>query len=177
MNPVGKRTTKEKKMVFTIPSHVHRYPSSLGSPSVSALNLSPDHSFDAAPPLSFRCQTNGFSMLHQHVMVLKPCWRESGGHCMTLVMRYLLVSRVEKETNNDLKSLSIGSDRPNGLYNLMEQPGWLYATLTMLFRSLWCLPFSDILCCLGVIFAFKESDLRSANIRKITGFLIQLNPA
>ena len=46
-----------------------------------------------------------------------------GAHCMTLVMRYLLVSRVEKETNNDLKSLSIGSDRPNGLYNLMEQPG------------------------------------------------------
>ena len=40
---------------------------------------------------------------------------------MTLVMRYLLVSRVERETNNDLKPLSLlGSDWPIGLYNSVK---------------------------------------------------------
>ena len=34
---------------------------------------------------------------------------------MTRVTRYLLVSRVEKETNNDLKSPLLGSDRPSAV--------------------------------------------------------------
>ena len=42
---------------------------------------------------------------------------------MTLVMRYLLVSRVEKETNNDLKSPLLGSDRQRGLYDAVEPSG------------------------------------------------------
>ena len=40
---------------------------------------------------------------------------------MTLVTRYLLVSRVEKETNNDLKLSLLGSDRQSGLYNSVKQ--------------------------------------------------------
>ncbi|KIM56536.1 hypothetical protein SCLCIDRAFT_241605 [Scleroderma citrinum Foug A] len=81
---------------------------------------------------------------------------------MTLVMRYLLVSRVEKETISDLKSSLLGSDRPSGLYNSVKRSGLWYA-LTMPL-SLWCPPRSDILCCLGVIFAFKESVLRSVKM-------------
>jgi len=42
---------------------------------------------------------------------------------MTLVMRYLLVSRVERETNNDFKSSLLGSDRPSGLYSLVKPSG------------------------------------------------------
>ena len=42
---------------------------------------------------------------------------------MTRVTRYLLVSRVEKETNIDLKSSLLGSDRPIGLYNWVK-PRW-----------------------------------------------------
>ena len=75
---------------------------------------------------------------------------------MAIVMRYLLVSRVEKETNNDLKSLLFGSDRPSGSYNSVKP------SITTTSLSLWCPSLSDILCCLGVMFAFKESDLRSA---------------
>ena len=74
---------------------------------------------------------------------------------MTVVMRYLLVSRVEMETNNDLKSSLLGSDRPSGLYNSVEPP-LKYAFTTSL--SLWRPPLSDILSCLGVMFAFKESN-------------------
>jgi len=37
---------------------------------------------------------------------------------MTLVTRYLSVSRVESEVNNDLRSLFLGSDSINGLYKL-----------------------------------------------------------
>ena len=78
---------------------------------------------------------------------------------MTLVMRYLLVSRVEKEANNDLKSSLLGSDRQSGSYNSTKQPKWSYALTALL--SPWYPPLSDILCCLGVMFAFKESDSRS----------------
>jgi len=79
---------------------------------------------------------------------------------MTLVMRYLLVSRLEKEANNDLKSSFLGSDSPSGLYKMMEPPkSW--CTLTTSF-SLWCSYLADILCRLGAMPAFKESDLRSA---------------
>ena len=68
-------------------------------------------------------------------------------------MRYLLVHRVERETNNELKSSLLGSDRPSGLcnsYNLEE------VFVIAMYRC------SDILCCVGVMFAVKESDLRSA---------------
>ena len=37
---------------------------------------------------------------------------------MTLVTRYLLVSRVENEVNNDLRTPLLGSDSISGLYNL-----------------------------------------------------------
>ena len=79
---------------------------------------------------------------------------------MTCVTRYLLVSRVERETNNDLKSLLLGSDRPSGSYNSEKPSGWWCTLTTPL--SLSCPPLSDILCRLGVMFAFKEGDLRSA---------------
>ena len=36
---------------------------------------------------------------------------------MTLVTRYPLVSRVEREVNNDLRLSLLGSDNMNGLYN------------------------------------------------------------
>ena len=86
--------------------------------------------------------------------------RGLGEHCTTVVMRYLLVSRVERATNNDLKLSLLGSDRPSGLYNLAKAPEWWYA-LTMSFSP--CSPpHSDILCFLGVMFAFEESDLSSA---------------
>ena len=42
---------------------------------------------------------------------------------MTLVMRYLLVSRVEKEANSDFKSSLLGSDRPSGSYNSVKITG------------------------------------------------------
>ena len=72
---------------------------------------------------------------------------------MTRVTRYLLVSRVERESKNDLKWSLLGSDRPSGLYNLIK-PSW------------WCQPNSYILCCLGMMAAFKESDLGSASSRR-----------
>ena len=46
----------------------------------------------------------------------EPGWPESEGHCMILVTRYLLVSRVEQEVNNDLRSSFLGSDSISGLY-------------------------------------------------------------
>jgi len=39
---------------------------------------------------------------------------------MTLVTRYLLVSRVENEANNDLSSSLLGSDSISGLYKLRK---------------------------------------------------------
>jgi len=77
------------------------------------------------------------------------------------VTRYLLASRVENETNNDLKSSLLGSERPSGLYNLMEpRSRRALSTVTTSF-VVWYPYFPDILCCLGVMFVFKERDLRS----------------
>jgi len=58
-------------------------------------------------------------MLYKCVM-LELGLRGLGAHWMIRVTRYLLVSRVEKETNNDLKSSLLGSDRPTGLYNSVK---------------------------------------------------------
>ena len=69
-------------------------------------------------------------------------------------MRYLLVHRVERETTNELKSSLLGSDRPSGLCNLCDSE--VYFVLAKYRHR------SDILCCVGVMFAVKESDLRSA---------------
>ena len=43
---------------------------------------------------------------------------ESGDseHCTTIVTRYLWLSRVESEINNDLRPVLIGSDSISGLY-------------------------------------------------------------
>ena len=60
-------------------------------------------------------------MLCQYA-VLEPYRRGSGGHSMTLVTRYLLVSRVERETNDELKLSLLGSDKPSGLYNSVKPP-------------------------------------------------------
>jgi len=46
----------------------------------------------------------------------EPAWPGPGGHCMTLVTRYVLVGRVENEVNNDLSSSFLGSDRMSGWY-------------------------------------------------------------
>ena len=62
-------------------------------------------------------------MLHQRVVMLEPYRQGSAGHCITRVTRYLLVSRVEKETNNDLNLSLLGSDRPSGWYNSVKQSG------------------------------------------------------
>jgi len=43
-------------------------------------------------------------------------WSGSREQCTTLVMRYLLMSRVENEVNNDLRSSLLGRDSINGLY-------------------------------------------------------------
>ena len=90
--------------------------SSFWSPFVSPRNSSPDHSSATELVLSFRCQTNGFSTLNRGVVMCEPGWPGSGGHCMILVTRYLLVSRVEHEVNNDLKSSLLGSDSISGSY-------------------------------------------------------------
>ena len=106
-------------------SRVHGHP---------AFHLAASPTTEPAP--SFRCQTNGFARLYQYV-ALEPDLRGSGGHRITLVTRYLLVSRVEEETNNDLKSSSsLGSDWPSGLYNSMGKSRLWYAFTTSL--SLWC---------------------------------------
>ena len=52
-------------------------------------------------------------MSHKNGMVLESGLSE---HCMILVTRYLLVSRVESEVNNDLRSSLLGSDTIIGLY-------------------------------------------------------------
>ena len=83
---------------------------------VSPRNPSLDRSFDTEPAVSFRCQTNGFTTLYKGVM-FETGSRRSGGHCMILVTRYLLVSRVENEVNNDLRSSLFGSDSITGSYN------------------------------------------------------------
>jgi len=67
--------------------------------------------------LSFRYQTNGFATLCKYAMVLEPWSLE---YCMIPVTRYLLVSRVESEVNNDLRSSFLGSDSISGLYKSRE---------------------------------------------------------
>ena len=86
------------------------------SPCVSPCNLSPDCSSDTGPVISFQCQTNGFAMRYKGVVAFEPGWRGSGGHCMILVTRYLLVRQVESEVNNNLRLSLLGSDSINGLY-------------------------------------------------------------
>ena len=70
---------------------------------------------------------------------------------MTLVTRYLLVSRVENEVNNDLRSSLLGSDSISGLYKSRGlESVRLKATI------------KDTSCRLGVMSAIKESSSRSA---------------
>jgi len=74
---------------------------------------------------------------------------------MILVTRYLLVSRVEHEVNNDLKTSLLGSDNISGLYKArMLRFDRSKATMTSSIEDIWC--------CLGVMSAIKESDSRSA---------------
>ena len=73
---------------------------------------------------------------------------------MTLVTRYLLVSRVENEVNNDLRSSLLGSDSNSGLYKARWQKSVQFQAIT---RSA-----EDSLCCLGVMPAINESDSRTA---------------
>ena len=70
---------------------------------------------------------------------------------MTLVTRYLSVSRVESEANNDLRASLLGSDSISGLY---KQEKSALVTIT------WYIEGS--LCCLGVMSVVKENDSRSA---------------
>ena len=72
---------------------------------------------------------------------------------MILVTRYLLVSRVENKVNNDLRSSLLGSDSISGLYKLRWRK---YVRFQAITRSI-----EDSLCCLRVMSAIKESDLRS----------------
>jgi len=73
---------------------------------------------------------------------------------MILVTRYLLVSRVEYEVNNDLKTLLLGSDSIRGLCKERTLKfGGSKATTPSV---------EDIWYCLGVMSAIKESDSRSA---------------
>ena len=53
-------------------------------------------------------------MLYKGVVIFEPGCQGSGGHCMILVTRYLLVSRVGNEVNNDLRSLLLESDSISG---------------------------------------------------------------
>ena len=46
---------------------------------------------------------NGFATLYKGVVIFELGWEGSGGHCMILVTRYLLVSRVESEVNSNLR--------------------------------------------------------------------------
>ena len=71
---------------------------------------------------------------------------------MTLVTRYPLVSRVESEVNNALRSSLLGSDSTSGLYKQRGKPIQLEAII----RSS-----EDSLCCIGVMSAITEGDPRS----------------
>ena len=95
--------------------------SSLWSSSISALDSSLDHSSATKLVLSFRCQISGFSTAYKGIVMVELGQRGSGGHCMILVMRYLLASRVENEATNDLRSSLLGSDSISGLYKVRSQ--------------------------------------------------------
>ena len=72
---------------------------------------------------------------------------------MILVTRYLLVSRVENDVNNDLRSSLLGSDNISSSYKLrMRKSVRFQANLGST---------EDILCYLGVMSAIKASDSRS----------------
>ena len=73
---------------------------------------------------------------------------------MILVTRYLLVSRVENEVNNALRSSLFGSDSITGSYNLTGQTPVGFQVIIRYIE--------DILCRLGVMSAIKESGSRSA---------------
>ena len=68
---------------------------------------------------------------------------------MIPVTRYLLVSRVENEANNDLRSLLLGSDSISGLYKSKQLTRVQSQTVI-----------EDSLCCLGMMPAIKEGDSR-----------------
>ncbi|KIM63956.1 hypothetical protein SCLCIDRAFT_675735 [Scleroderma citrinum Foug A] len=118
-------------------------------PVVSSRNSSPDRSSDTEPAILFRCQTNGFATLYKGVVMFEPGWRRSGGHCTILVTRYLLVSRVEHEVNNDLRSSLLGSDSISGLYKFRRRK---FVGFRANIR-----PIENISCCLGVMSTIKES--------------------
>ena len=120
------------------------------SPFAPRRNSSPDCPSDTGPALSFWYQTNGFAALYKGVVVFEP---GSGRHCIILVTRYLLVSRVENEVNNDLKSSLLGNNNISGSYK--SRKGFI--RFQMITRSI-----EDISYCLGVMSTFKESDSRSA---------------
>ena len=72
--------------------------------------------------------------------------------------KYLLVSQIEIEVNNDLRLLLLGSDSIIGFYRMR--------------RSI-----EDILCCPGVMSAItvnEESDLRSTSHQEINKILFEL---
>ena len=73
---------------------------------------------------------------------------------MILVTRDLLVSRVESEVNNDLRSLLHGSDSIIGLHKMRQSA---FVRLQAITRSI-----EDILCRSGGMSATKESNSRSA---------------
>ena len=73
---------------------------------------------------------------------------------MTSVTRYLSVSRVENEVNNDLRSSLLASESISGLYKLRWRE---FVRSQNNARS-----FEDISCCLGEMSTTKESDSRSA---------------
>jgi len=73
---------------------------------------------------------------------------------MILVTRYLLVSRVEHEVNNDLKTLLLGSDSIRGLCKVRKWEFDGSKANTSPVEVIWC--------SLGVMPAIKESGSRSA---------------
>jgi len=73
---------------------------------------------------------------------------------MIPVTRYLLVSRVDSKVNNVLRLSLLGSDSINGLYKWRK---WKAGQVQASTKSS-----EDISCDLGVMFAIKESHLKSA---------------
>jgi len=121
------------------------------------------YSSNRASVPSFQLQIKSFTKVHKDVVfLLEPGQGEIGGHCMTLVTRYLLVNRAEREVNSVLTSLLIGSDRQNGLY--MGIRPCMFGKTTKESLSLWYTPFGDTACCLGVMPSIKGSDSRSVKM-------------
>ena len=72
---------------------------------------------------------------------------------MTLVTRYLLVDRVEREVNSVLTPSLIGSEKQSGLYTGIK-PCMFERTKKQSLPP-WYPPFSDTLCCLEAVPSFK----------------------